>query len=596
MTAVGKTYNTTVAYRSEDLSTAAPCFANEGHGSNFQAVNYTMLQDPPPNSYFAFCDTGDVAISNIGASPMFSYPSDVTNLVPSWSTCTLPHVLGVMDPPHTLNRETVMVPAVSSSTAAAPAAHITPANAPATSTTKTGVLQSGIPDAQQSSNEDPAGNEPSQSSSDDPDLPSYDPSGDGPPHGENDDDPTSKPDLSSNPPPSSDNPPDNDPAKISLGSIIAPSSPPLNIQPQETLFINSATGDLNDSIMQSQGLGALIANAFGYAPSSTPQPINDPSAPSSNFEAIQTIINGIPSPVMVGDVPVSVAENGAMLVAGQTIGPGDQATVFGAVVSVGSNKIAIDGLDYTFSQPVAAAPTALVVGGHTAQGAPNGGLVIASRTVTPGAWATIDGTALSVGSSNVILDGTTYTLATMALSINVAQPWLSEASDSALPYVVAEQAPTPGDPAAPISSVSLSLAAAEASAIQADGPKPVTIGTQVFTPNPSAFVIGDTTISAGSPGVTIAGTVISLQPLGGDLVIGSRTFGLGSLSAETGSPISRAGGRAVTTRLSGGGTSSRARETRPTSIHSRGHSIGETRRVVVSLVVTLLVTTILILI
>lgn len=111
-----------MAYRSEDLSTAAPCFANEGHGSNFQAVNYTMLQDPPPNSYFAFCDTGDVAISNIGASPMFSYPSDVTNLVPSWSTCTLPHVLGVMDPPHTLNRETVMVPTVSSSTAAAPAA------------------------------------------------------------------------------------------------------------------------------------------------------------------------------------------------------------------------------------------------------------------------------------------------------------------------------------------------------------------------------------------------------------------------------------------------------------------------------------------
>lgn len=388
--------------------------------------------------------------------------------------------------------------------------------------------------------------------------------------------------------------------------------------------------------MQSQGLGALIANAFGYAPSSTPQPINDPSAPSSNFEAIQTIINGIPSPVMVGDVPISVAGNGAMLVASQTIGPGDQATVFGAVVSVGSNKVAIDGLDYTFSQPVAAAPTALVVGGHTAQGAPNGGLVIASQTVTPGAWATIDGTALSVGSSNVILDGTTYTLATMALSINVAQPWLSEASDSALPYVVAEQAPTPGDPAAPMSSVTLSLAAAEASAIQADGPKPVTIGTQVFTPNPSAFVIGDTTISAGSPGVTIAGTAISLQPMGGGLVIGNSTlslavsmtspqlptpftvgtmvsleplgsggggslvgssnFGRGSLGADANSTISRPGGGAVTTTLSGGGTNSKARETRPTSTHSRGHSLGETRRVVSSLVVTLLITTILILI
>ena len=55
--------------------------------------------------------------------------------------------------------------------------------------------------------------------------------------------------------------------------------------------------------------------------------------------------------------------------------------------------------------------------------------------------------------------------------------------------------------------------------------KVYTVAGQVFTPNPSAFSIAGTTISAGGPAATVGGTVISLEP-SGILVIGSSTIPL----------------------------------------------------------------------
>ena len=52
-----------------------------------------------------------------------------------------------------------------------------------------------------------------------------------------------------------------------------------------------------------------------------------------------------------------------------------------------------------------------------------------------------------------------------------------------------------------------------------------TVASQLITPNPSAFPIAGTTISAGDPGVTVDGTVVSLGP-SGVLAIGSSTFTL----------------------------------------------------------------------
>ena len=54
-------------------------------------------------------------------------------------------------------------------------------------------------------------------------------------------------------------------------------------------------------------------------------------------------------------------------------------------------------------------------------------------------------------------------------------------------------------------------------------PTVFTVGGEVFTPNPTAISMDDTTITAGGPGATIAGTPVDLQA-SGSLVIGNSTF------------------------------------------------------------------------
>ena len=55
--------------------------------------------------------------------------------------------------------------------------------------------------------------------------------------------------------------------------------------------------------------------------------------------------------------------------------------------------------------------------------------------------------------------------------------------------------------------------------------KVYTVAGQTFTPNPSAFPIAGTTVSAGGPAVTVGGTITSLQP-SGVLVVGSSAIPL----------------------------------------------------------------------
>ncbi len=660
----------------------------------YEAINYTQLQYPPPNSLLSNCMmpghgpdwTPASETEVIAASPMFSYPQDVTLLVPSWKSCTLTNIIGAMDPPHTLGQATAMAPVSSSSPAAAPAAHITPANAPSTPTpspkdppggalkspessvdpvkldpasdpkassgsgsqqdphqsnpqnveapkTDTATSSSVHPPTNAppsnsdssshdalSSNEpskpapmtnDPSNNDPTKSdpsSGDSPsnnNSPSSDHPKDNPPANDpqrnskpSSDDPPINNSPSTKDPPNNNDPPSNDPSKNNPTSIMPTpilASPPTNVQPHAGVDRHpSSTAPNEANHMHSQDLGAQIASAFGYVPGSTASPVNDPSGPNADPKPVGIFVDGTPTPVIAGGNSVQRAPNGAVLVAGQTIAQGSQATVSRAVVSVGSNNVVVDGTNHALSPMASATLTPLMVGAHTAQRVPNGGLVVASQTFAPGAQATVAGVVVSVGSGKAILDGTTRTLAPIALTplslivdrattavqpgvagaseapsiniggqamtlsqaspgINVAGQTLTpEAPHQGSPFIIAGQTLTPGGAAITVSGIPISLPASqtpaanlpamaiEASAFQTGGPMhgvaPVTVGTQVFTPNPSAFEIAGTTISAGGPGITVAGTVISLQSSGAGLVIGSSTLALATSAASPGVP------------------------------------------------------------
>jgi len=666
----GKFYNTTVAYRPEELSTSY-CF----HGG-FSAINYTQMQYPLPNSLIDCIEPGlgpswkpESETDIIGASPVFSYPDDLTLLVSSWKLCTLDSIMGVLDPPHTLGPATAMASVSPSSPAAAPAAHITPANAPATPTPSAkepigGTLNSPKSivnlvdptlasdpkassgsvtqqDPQQShpqsvkapnvetvpslsvhpltndppSNndpqimKDPSNNEPSKTSVFKDDSSNKTPSKNDPSRegstNNNSNPPSNHPPLNdplledppinnnrpSNTSPTSDRPAGkdgsrdgepsaNDVHKTERASIIAtasPVSPPTNAQPQESPDQISAPIAANP--VQQQGLGAQIASAFGYIPGSTASPVNNPDVPNSEPKAIETVVNGSPSSVMAGGSPFQKVSNNAVLVAGSTIARGSQAIVSGAVVSVGSDNVVIDGTNHAFPPLAAESPTPLVIGANTAQRMPGGGLIVASQTLALGSQATVAGIAVFVGSSKAIVDGTTHILAPIAatplsLIVNGAttalQPGIAGAYEAPVvniggqamtlsqaspgpnivgqtltpevpqqgsPFIIAGQTLIPGGAGITVSGVPISLSASQipptnlpAMAIEAstfqESPTPVTIGDQVFTPNPSAFAIAGTTISAGGPGVAVAGIIISLQPSGAGLVVGSNTLAL----------------------------------------------------------------------
>ena len=130
----------------------------------------------------------------------------------------------------------------------------------------------------------------------------------------------------------------------------------------------------------------------------------------------QTTISGTPlsigpSIIVVGkstyapplhntDLAVSLATNGVIVIDGKTLTEGVQSTISGTVVSVGGSIVVVG--TKTYELPLPTDPAASL--------ASNGAVVIDGVTLTRGAQTTISGTAVSVGSSFIVIQGKTYAL------------------------------------------------------------------------------------------------------------------------------------------------------------------------------------------
>ena len=119
-----RSYNTTVAYAPEEISTALSARSQETD-CTYVTVNYTMLGD--------YSSSGDLDF-------FLSNPSSLTNLDPAWSTCT-PVLYGAWDPPSTLSTATALTSSAQETIQlqfATPVGRPTPAYAPATTVTAAG--------------------------------------------------------------------------------------------------------------------------------------------------------------------------------------------------------------------------------------------------------------------------------------------------------------------------------------------------------------------------------------------------------------------------------------------------------------------------
>ena len=242
---------------------------------------------------------------------------------------------------------------------------------------------------------------------------------------------------------------------------------------------------------------------------------SDPSSDLSSAPSSNSKVPVVPLPQPVGD-------------------PQTQAQGLGAIIynAFGEGGPQPDGSSY-----IVLPPQSVFAAGAQSFTANPTGFKVNGAAVTPGGAAQeVDGTIVSLNKAGILAIGSS----TVSLTNPPASPVLAVAGQTFTPnpsaFSIAGTTISADGPAVTVSGTIISLGQHGALKIGSSTinlptlsnvfPSEVyTVAGQVFTPNPSAFSIAGTTISAGGPAATVNGTVISLDP-SGTLVIGSSTIPL----------------------------------------------------------------------
>ena len=200
-------------------------------------------------------------------------------------------------------------------------------------------------------------------------------------------------------------------------------------------------------------------------------------------------------------------------------------------------------------QPSVPSSSTLFIAGESVVRASGSDIIIGSSTIEPGLLVTMSGYSVSAGRSDVLIDGSTYTLPSTVGAAIQQYPSLPAITSASSGIISAGGALitlsgnvysilSGGSSDLVASGLAVTLPKTAQSVFQIDG--------QTYTAVPTGFEISGQTIAAGGSAFTIGGTVLSLGPSG--LQIGSSTIPQNSVSAGfaiSGQTIA-AGGSAVT--------------------------------------------------
>lgn len=504
----GRTYNTTIAYAPEVLSTSICTGLAEGFYRGYAPINYTQLQFPA--SLNGTCEQiiGSGETSSNGA--FLSLPTDLSLVDPTWHTCTAVYE-GAFDPPSALKKASALISTDAGqapSPAASPGSPVGPAHAPATATPPPknpgmnpaksiapanesqdpGNQNSAVPNSGQGSSRGASG---SESKNGDPGTDSGSNQG-GSNQGWND-------------------------QGGSIGST--------NDSPADSVPILPSIG--GQQIQTASGGGVVVAD-------NTLKP------------AVQTTIDN--TPLSVGTSHIVVSSSTTPLAA-----PAIVTLVNGAEVRAGDSAAIVSGTT------VALAPdgNALVINGKTSpiSTARKSVFNVAGQIVTAGSTGFgLGGQAVSPGGPAVTYSGTVVSLASdsNALVINGNTTPLPPASQSIFTvaggqaitpgpsgFAVGGQTVLPGGPAVAYAGCTFSLASGVSgnTALVINGkttplPSPTqsvfTLAGQTITPGPTGFSIGGQTVLPGGPAVRFSGITFSLAPGDNALIVNGNTTPLPS--------------------------------------------------------------------
>ena len=311
--------------------------------------------------------------------------------------------------------------------------------------------------------------------------------------------------------------------------------PAASADPEASVQPSSGLGD--DAHQQTQGLGALVYNAFGK---SRPQ-IGEIT---QTVKSISLLTAGIQKINIGGSQILSVDPSGLVSDQSKYSVGGPAMTLSNNIYTIvpqrksGNSASNEDGLIKS-ATPFS---STLVIAGQTV--VPNlTGFVMVGSSLLPGSSAvTISKTPVSLDLSGILAIGSSrFSLPPQSVFTVGTRSFIANPTG----FVLGGVTITPGAVAQTVDGTVISLGRLGALtlgsttiSLQSPSPTPTTttaftVAGQTFTPNPSTFSIAGTTISAGDSAVTVAGTVISLRP-SGTLILGSSTIPL--LASQTASP------------------------------------------------------------
>lgn len=155
----------------------------------------------------------------------------------------------------------------------------------------------------------------------------------------------------------------------------------------------------------SVGANSMVIGSNIYdKPSTEPTVVANPTLASSALQ------------VLAGSAAVSIAQNGAIILGGSTILPGQHTMIHGTYVSVnnegviiGSSTYGASGAGSTARNPAASALPA-AIGTLPISVASNGAIVESGSTLSPGSHMTISGHRISVDSDMIVIGSSCYAL------------------------------------------------------------------------------------------------------------------------------------------------------------------------------------------
>ena len=412
--------NTTIGYPPGSLSTyVTNLFDWASMGSEgfppASAVNYTQLQ---------------YVTSTEGL--YLSLPDDLVSLDPAYNNCGN-FTVAVGDPPRTLGPATAMVPSVTAAApalAASPGAQVEPALA--SSTPKPAPKDSNFKvslaitpaDSQESSSQD------SDPQNADPKSPS--------------DPPPNKPNTAADPDSLTD---PSIPTKDGEGSEVVksgdksvaeqsdhnnagihPAGAEIQYGSDPTSSEKEVTGNYDDppvvsingqQIQAAHGGGVVIGTSTVRPGGQMTQDGTTLSVGTSSMmidgTAYALPTNSVTPPLIINGQTIAKDSNGGVVIGTSTYPPGTNTQISGMAFSVGINNVVINGATYTLpTHPEPSSPaghsSGIVIGGESVNRAADGGVWIGSSSIAAGSQATISNHVISVASSSVVVDGTSFPL------------------------------------------------------------------------------------------------------------------------------------------------------------------------------------------